>query len=281
MSSGLKYQDLNHAEQLQYKKILSKVNFSRNGSEYCRENIKEKGQNIDETSLKTQTPTLSRRRNLLASVKSVYSYGKSLFDKYSLAPREKKLCAELEQFIRTQASNRGFETFDRESFPNFPNGIEPFINRSIVDPDKGGQGYPDALHYIIETFREASPAQRLEMLVAYAGTLPELPEELHSARDTMEQVDECQTPVFLLAQLHDGTVYYYIDVPRDAPTMRGFAGILHAGLNGATPAAIAATPNDLCQQLGLHKALAPLRLRGLTALLSRMQRNARALANTT
>jgi cysteine desulfuration protein SufE len=246
MSRVLKYQDLNPAEQLQYKKILS-----------------------DETSLKAQTSTLSRRRNLWASVKSVYSYGKSLLDRHSLAPGEKKAWTELEQFIRTQASNRGCETFDRESFPNFPDGIEPFI-----------QGYPDALHDIIETFRDASPAQRLEMLMAYAETLPELPEELHRARDTMEKVDECQIPVFLLAQLRDGKVHYYIDVPPDAPTMRGFAGILHAGLNGATPAAIAATPNDLCQQLGLHKSLAPLRLRGLTALLRRMQHNARELANT-
>jgi cysteine desulfuration protein SufE len=94
----------------------------------------------------------------------------------------------------------------------------------------------------------------------------------------MEQVDECAIPVFLSAQLHEGTVHYAIDVPRDAPTMRGFAGLLHAGLHGATPAAIAATPDDLCQQLGLQHALGALRVRGLTALLMRMKRNARDLA---
>ncbi|ETX06270.1 MAG: hypothetical protein ETSY2_18175 [Candidatus Entotheonella gemina] len=96
----------------------------------------------------------------------------------------------------------------------------------------------------------------------------------------MEQVDECMTPVFLSAQLHDGKVYYHIDVPSDAPTMRGFAGILYVGLNGATPAAIAATPGDLCQQLGLQKALGALRTRGFTALLRRMQRNAVDLTET-
>lgn len=138
--------------------------------------------------------------------------------------------------------------------------------------------YPDALREIIETFRDASPEERLDMLLEYALNMPDLPQELQNARDTMEQVHECQTPVFLLAQLRDGKVYYYIDVPREAPTVRGFAGILHEGLNGATPAAIAATPNDLYQQLGLHKVLSPLRLRGLTALLSRMKRNARTLA---
>jgi len=140
------------------------------------------------------------------------------------------------------------------------------------------QAYPDALQEIIETFRDASPEERLDMLLEYALNTPDLPEELQSARDTMEQVHECQTPVFLLAQLREGKVHYYIDVPREAPTVRGFAGILYEGLNGAPPAAIIATPNDLYQQLGLHKVLSPLRLRGLTALLSRMKRNARELA---
>ena len=65
---------------------------------------------------------------------------------------------------------------------------------------------------------------------------------------------------------------------RDHTPVRGFAGILYEGLNGAPPTAIVATPNDLYQQLGLHKVLSPLRLRGLTALLSRMKRNAHELA---
>jgi cysteine desulfuration protein SufE len=180
-----------------------------------------------------------------------------------------------------QAANRGCEGFDRDSFPNFPAEAEPFAKSSSIETDKAEQGYPETLYDIIETFRDATPAQHLEMLMAYAGRLPELPEELHSSRDTMEQVDECMTPVFLSAQLRDGKVYYHIDVPSDAPTMRGFAGLLYVGLNGATPTAIAATPGDLCQQLGLQKALGAHRSRGLTALLRRMQRNAVDLARTT
>jgi cysteine desulfuration protein SufE len=45
------------------------------------------------------------------------------------------------------------------------------------------------------------------------------------------------------------------------------------------PEEIVAIPNDLYQRMGLHKVLSPLRLRGLTALLSRMQRNAQELAS--
>jgi cysteine desulfuration protein SufE len=137
---------------------------------------------------------------------------------------------------------------------------------------------PEALQDIIEEFSSASPEERLELLLEFAMELPDLPEELHNARDTMEQVHECQSPVFLHASLKDGRVVYHIDVPREAPTVRGFASILHTGLNGATPAAIAAAPANLYQQLGLHKVISPLRLRGLAALLARMKRNAEELA---
>jgi cysteine desulfuration protein SufE len=139
--------------------------------------------------------------------------------------------------------------------------------------------WPEALQEIVDMFHDAAPDERLDMLLEYALSMPDLPEELQSARDTMEQVHECQTPVFLLSRLKERQVYYYLDVPREAPTVRGFAGILYAGLNGASPEAIAATPNDLYQRLGLHKVLSPLRLRGLTALLGRMKRQAQEFAS--
>jgi cysteine desulfuration protein SufE len=187
--------------------------------------------------------------------------------------------ADVAHFLRTQAAQRGFEAVERGSFPDFPAGLDPFHPGPPVEHDSVAHAYPDALHHILTTFRGTSPAQRLELLVAYAETLPELPEALQQARDTMEQVDECATPVFLAAQLREGQVYYDIDVPYDAPTMRGFAGLLHASLNGATPTAIAATPDDLCQQLGLQQALGALRVRGLTALLRRMKRSAHDVAS--
>jgi cysteine desulfuration protein SufE len=214
----------------------------------------------------------------MASVQCIYEYGKRLVARYRRPPSKTTAVADLEQFLGTQAARRGFDTIERASFPHFPAGLDPLNTGSPVERDTVAYAYPDALHHILVTFREASSAQCLELLVAYAGTLPELPEALQQARDTMEQVDECATPVFLSAQLREGQVHYYIDVPHDAPTMRGFAGLLHTGLNGATPTAIAATPDDLCQQLGLQKALGSLRVRGLTALLRRMKRNARDLA---
>ncbi|MGH2543139.1 MAG: SufE family protein, partial [Ardenticatenaceae bacterium] len=97
--------------------------------------------------------------------------------------------------------------------------------------------WPEPLQEIADMFASAPPRDRLDLLLDFATSLPDLPPELEAARDQMEQVPECQSPVFLSTRLEDGKVYYDIDVPREAPTVRGFASILYEGLNGATPEA--------------------------------------------
>lgn len=279
MSRGLRYDDLNAAEQSTYQEIVRRFNQRRAGGEEWSNHLQNHAQEIQDPTVHPHTSRPVRQRCFVASVRCIYEYGKRMVARYRRPPRETTSVADLAQFLNTQAARRGFDTVERASFPHFPADLDAFNTASSVEGDTGAHAYPDALQHILATFREASSAQRLELLVAYAGTLPELPEALQQARDTMEQVDECATPVFLSAQLREGQVHYYIDVPHDAPTMRGFAGLLYAGLNGATPTAIAATPDDLGQQLGLQKALGALRVRGLTALLRRMKRNAHDLVS--
>lgn len=278
MSRGLTYADLTAAEQLQYTTIVRHIHAACPGGDEGSDPLRAPTHTRDATAVHTPTPPPSGPRHVWAAVQGVYASGKRWLARWRRQPSAPTDAVQLAHFIRIQAARRGFETFARASFPHFPAEIDPFPSRVTGERDAAEHVYPDALHHILATFREASPAQRLELLVAYAGTLPELPAALQQARDTMEQVDECATPVFLSARLCEGTVRYDIDVPRDAPTMRGFASLLHAGLHGATPAAIAATPDDLCQQLGLQQALGALRVRGLTALLMRMKRNARDVA---
>ena len=278
MARGLTYADLTAAEQMQYTALVSQLQAASRGGDDGTHPRPPHAHTRKAAAVHTPAPPLAGPRHVWAAVHRSFAYGKRWVALLRRQPRAPTDAAQLAHFIRIQAARRGFETFERASFPHFPAGIDPLPPRVTDERDPAAHAYPDALHHILATFREASPTQCLELLVAYAGTLPDLPVELQQARDTMEQVDECQVPVFLAAQLHEGTVHYAIDVPRDAPTMRGFAGLLHAGLHGATPAAIAATPDDLCQLLGLQKALGSLRVRGLTALLMRMKRNARDVA---
>ncbi|MBW7885863.1 MAG: SufE family protein, partial [Caldilineaceae bacterium] len=81
-----------------------------------------------------------------------------------------------------------------------------------------------------------------------------------------------QTPVFLATEIQDGAVQFYLDIPRESPTVRGYASILVAGFEGASPAEVLSTPDDVYMLLGLHEVITPQRVRGLHALLVYMKK---------
>ncbi len=139
---------------------------------------------------------------------------------------------------------------------------------------------PPGLQDIIEEFRLAEPRERLEYLVEYAMEMPDLPERLASKMDEMEQVHECQSPVFLHTELEDGYVKFYLGIPREAPTVRGYAGALLEGLDEVTPEQVLAMPDDIYMLMGLHEAITPQRLRGLHAMVGYMKRQVVALEAT-
>ena len=131
---------------------------------------------------------------------------------------------------------------------------------------------PPALQTIVEEFRAASPRERLDYLLEYAYSLPDLPPALQAQRDQMEQVHECQSPVFLFTEINDGVVQFHMDIPMESPTVRGYASILVEGFQGATPTQVLQTPDDIHVLLGLPEVITPQRVRGLHALLQYMKK---------
>jgi cysteine desulfuration protein SufE len=114
---------------------------------------------------------------------------------------------------------------------------------------------------------------RLQLLLEFSRELPPLPARYAERRDLLEQVPECQSPLFLAAEVDDdGTVHLFFDAPPEAPTTRGFAGILHAGLDGLGADEILDTPGEFSSRLGLQDLVSPLRLRGMAAMLARIKR---------
>jgi cysteine desulfuration protein SufE len=80
-------------------------------------------------------------------------------------------------------------------------------------------------------------------------------------------------PFYLATEVgDDGAVSIHFDAPPEAPTTRGFAGILSEGLNGATATEVLAVPNGFYSALGLDRVISPLRLRGISAILARLKR---------
>jgi cysteine desulfuration protein SufE len=126
---------------------------------------------------------------------------------------------------------------------------------------------------IVETFGSVPGKEKLQLLLEYAGELPPLPARYAEHPDLLEQVPECQSPLFLAAEVDAaGAVHLFFDAPREAPTTRGFAGILHAGLDGLPAADVLATPGEFSSQLGLQDLVSPLRMRGMAAMLARIKR---------
>jgi cysteine desulfuration protein SufE len=121
-------------------------------------------------------------------------------------------------------------------------------------------------------FASLAVDDRLNLLLEFADSLPEVPQELRDHPDLLERVVECQSPVFLYVEVAKGTVQIHFTVPREAPTTRGFASILHSLLNGRTPNEVLAASDTIPDSLSLAEAVSPLRLRGMRGMLHRIKR---------
>lgn len=131
---------------------------------------------------------------------------------------------------------------------------------------------PESLSDIVEDFAAVSGQNKLQLLLEFSRELPDLPPHLEQA--AMEPVPECQSPLFLSVDADDRDhVKLYFSAPPEAPTTRGFASILHQGLDGHSAEDIVAVPDDFYLALGLGDAVSPLRLRGMSAMLARIKRH--------
>ena len=129
------------------------------------------------------------------------------------------------------------------------------------------------LQEIADDFNAISGSERLQLLLEFSQELPPLPASYAEHRDRLEPVPECQSPLFLAVEVDpDKTVHLFFDAPPEAPTTRGFAGILYAGLDGLSAQEVLATPGEFSSQLGLQDLVSPLRLRGMVAMLARIKR---------
>jgi len=162
--------------------------------------------------------------------------------------------------------------------------------RSGAPSGSGDSGRPadlvPALAEIVDDFTGLEVRDRLQLLLEFSRELPQLPARLTDHPELLEPVPECQSPLFLATELEsvgddgdraaDPVVRLYFSAPAEAPTTRGFASILHQGLDGLTASQVLAVPADLSHRLGLAEAVSPLRLNGMAAMLHRIQRQVRS-----
>lgn len=125
---------------------------------------------------------------------------------------------------------------------------------------------------LLEDFNAIDASLRLDLLLELAEQLPELPARYADHPELLERVEECQSPVYLFVELHDGVVSLFITAPKEAPTTRAFAAILHRCLNAQSTAIVLDFDDDFPNQLGITQLVSPLRMRGIRGMLARIKR---------
>ncbi|HET9590360.1 MAG TPA: SufE family protein [Anaerolineales bacterium] len=134
---------------------------------------------------------------------------------------------------------------------------------------------PPKLQEIVDDFASMSREEKIETLVAYAESLPPLPDWLREEREKMDPVPECMTPVFLFGEEQpDGGVRFHFDIPPQSPTVRGLASILANGLNGSKPEEILSVPADFFTPMRLEEAITHQRINGFIGVLAHMKQGA-------
>jgi cysteine desulfuration protein SufE len=140
---------------------------------------------------------------------------------------------------------------------------------------------PKKLQEIVDDFAGMSREEKLETLIAYAESFPPLPNRFENARDKMEAVPECMTPVFLIGEHEpDGGIIFYADIPPQSPTVRGLASIVINGLNGCTAEEIISVPEDFYISMNLQEAVSGQRLNGFVGVLAHMKHIAVTMLGT-
>jgi cysteine desulfuration protein SufE len=141
--------------------------------------------------------------------------------------------------------------------------------------DLEGTGPPPArLDRLLDRFERLGRDQTMALLVEFADQFPELPPRFAAmARDDRYRIHECMTPVSLFSECRDGRIYFFADVPREAPTVRALLSIFTQALNGEPPETVLAIPTDYVSNL-MRKVGLMTRERGLNAMVARMKRHA-------
>jgi len=133
---------------------------------------------------------------------------------------------------------------------------------------------------IVEEFSLMPDSEKLQLLLEYSENLPEIPAKYGENPELMERVEECQAPVFIAVEGGADSVELLFSAPREAPTTRGFASVLHSALNGKSAQEITELDDDFPGQLGLEKLISPLRVRGMRGMLFRIKRKTRELVDS-
>jgi len=132
-----------------------------------------------------------------------------------------------------------------------------------------------ALDRIVERLgASADPKRRYEYVLWLAKKLPTLPDDL---RQEAYKVRGCVSQVYVVGSLEEGLLHWQGD--SDAQITKGLLALLIEGMEGLSPAQVAALDPAFLTATGLQASLTPSRANGFLNIFRAMQAQARQLAH--
>jgi len=133
---------------------------------------------------------------------------------------------------------------------------------------------PPSIEHILRRFRAMGREEKMQALVQHSGQLEPVPAKYDSVDRAHYTVPECQTPVDIFPETHDGLLHFYADVNvRQSPTIAAILAIIFSAINEQPPQVALDIPIDFVRTLmdgvGLHT-----REVGLNAMVNRLKRYA-------
>ena len=131
-----------------------------------------------------------------------------------------------------------------------------------------------ALDRIVERLgASGDPKRRYEYVLWLAKKLEPLPDDL---RQNSHKVRGCVSQVYVVGSLTDGHLHWQGD--SDAQITKGLLALLIEGMEGLTPAQVAAIDPGFLAATGLQTSLTPSRANGFLNIFRTMQAQARQLS---
>jgi cysteine desulfuration protein SufE len=144
----------------------------------------------------------------------------------------------------------------------------------------GNTTLPPRIEQVLRRFRALGREEKMAALVSYAKKLEPLPERFRGVSDERFVVPECQTPVRIFPESHDGRLHFYADIDtRQSPTVAAFLSIVLGAVNDEPPASTLAIPVDFVRTVMQSMGLGAREV-GLDALVARLKRLAREAASS-
>jgi cysteine desulfuration protein SufE len=137
---------------------------------------------------------------------------------------------------------------------------------------------PEPIARILKRFQSLSREDKMQTLLAYSRKLEPLPDRYGNVDRSAFHVHECQTPVDIIPELHDGRIHFYADIDtRQSPTVAAFLAIVFSAVNDQPPETTLALPSDIVSTVMANIGLGTREV-GLNAIVARLKRYAREVA---